>query len=382
MHSPLTCFHPSSLSPQCSSHDIAGAHGPPARPQHNSTLLEITRVDSLVHQYYTQAIAPSTMRMYNSAQLRYRNFCSSMNISLLPIAQSYLCQFVASQGVAHKSIKGYLSAIRHLQISPLGTDPLISGMVVLSYVLQGIKRSQAVAGTNNPRTRLPITAGLMRSLKRHWESQGISFNTSMLWATACVCFFGFLRSGEATVPTQASYDAGVHLSISDVSLDSQSFPSTVMVRIKSSKADPFRVGVTVYLGRTDQELCPVAAVLDYIARRGTYAGPLFIYENGQPLTRNSLVREVRSALLAMGINATRYSGHSFRIGAATSAAAAGVEDAIIKILGRCRAQLTSSMLGCLETHSQMFHVGWQRSEDKGRVNTPTDCYSYNFTSPY
>ena len=259
------------------------------------------------------------MRMYNSAQLRYRNFCSSMNISPLPIAQSYLCQFVASlasQGVAHKSIKSYLSAIRHLQISSLGTDPLISGMVVLIYVLHGIKRSQAVAGTNNPRTRLPITAGLMRSLKRHWESQGISFNTSMLWATACVCFFGFLRSGEATVPTQASYDAGVHLSISDVSLDSQSFPSTVMVRIKASKTDPFRVGVTVYLGRTDQELCPVAAVLDCIARRGTYAGPLFIYENGQPLTRNSLVREVRSALLAMGINATPSSGHSFRIGAA------------------------------------------------------------------
>ena len=107
--------------------------------------------------------------------------------------------------------------------------------------------------------------------------------------------------------------------------------STVMVRIKASKTDPFRVGVTAYLGRTDQELCPVAAVLDYIARRGTCAGPLFIYENGQPLTRNSLVREVRSALLA---NATPYSGHSFRIGAVMSAAAAGVEDAIIKILGR------------------------------------------------
>ena len=178
-------------------------------------------MDSLVHQYYNQALAPSTMRMYNSAQLRYRNFCSSMNIPPLPIAQSYLCQFVASlasQGVSHKSIKGYLSAIRHLQISSLGTDPLISGMVVLSYVLQGIKRSQAVAGTNNPRTRLPITAGLMRSLKCHGESQGISFNTSMLWATACVCFFGFLRSGEATVPTQASYDAGVHLLIAYVFL--------------------------------------------------------------------------------------------------------------------------------------------------------------------
>lgn len=184
-----------------------------------------------------------------------------------------------------------------------------------------------------PRARLPITADLMRILKRSWELQGLSFNTSMLWAVACVCFFGFLRSGEATVPTQASYDAGTHLSISDVSIDSQSCPSTIMLR-KASKTGPFRVGVTIFLGRTNRELCPVAALLDYIARRGTSPGPLFIYENSQPLTRNNLVREVRSALTAMGIDAAPYSGHSFRIGAATTAAATGVEDAVIKILGR------------------------------------------------
>ena len=209
-------------------------------------------MDSLVHQYYNQALAPSTMRMHNSAQPRYRSFCSYMNIS--PITESYFVASLASRGVAHKSIKGYLSAIRHLQISSLVTDPLISGMVVLSYVLGDIKHSQAGAGKINPHTRLPKTAGLMRTLKRQWESQGISFNTSMPWATACVCFFGFLRSGEATVPTQALYDAVVHLSISDVPLNSQSFPSTVMVHIKASKTDPFRLGVTVYLGRTDQEL--------------------------------------------------------------------------------------------------------------------------------
>ncbi len=35
-----------------------------------------------------------------------------------------------------------------------------------------------------------------------------------------------------------------------------------------------------------------------------------------------------------GVDAARYTGHSFRIGAATTAAANGVNDATIQILGR------------------------------------------------
>ena len=37
-------------------------------------------------------------------------------------------------------------------------------------------------------------------------------------------------------------------------------PTLVQVRIKASKTDPFRKGVVVYLGRTDNDLCPVGAV--------------------------------------------------------------------------------------------------------------------------
>ena len=68
--------------------------------------------------------------------------------------------------------------------------------------------------------------------------------------------------------------------------------------------------------------------------RGLTPGPLFRFEDGTALTRPALVREIRRALLAAGVDASPYSGHSFRIGAATTAAAVGVEDSVIKILGR------------------------------------------------
>ena len=52
------------------------------------------------------------------------------------------------------------------------------------------------------------------------------------------------------------------------------------------------------------------------------------------MSRDSFVRRVREGLLATGVNAAHYVGHSFRIGVATTAAAQGIEDSTIKTLGR------------------------------------------------
>ena len=52
---------------------------------------------------------------------------------------------------------------------------------------------------------------------------------------AALCFFGFLWSGELTVPTETGYDAGVHLSFQDVSVDSLIEPQVLQVRIKAKK---------------------------------------------------------------------------------------------------------------------------------------------------
>ena len=135
------------------------------------------------------------------------------------------------------------------------------------------------------------------------------------------------------MPSMKEYDAEGHLSQGDVLLDNIAQPTAVQLRIKTSKTDPFRKGVSLYLGQTGNELCPVVATTAYLAVRGRSPGPLFRFEVGATLSREGLVQRVREALQPSGMDMSKYSAHSFRIGAATTAAMVGVEDSLIKTLG-------------------------------------------------
>ena len=93
-------------------------------------------------------------------------------------------------------------------------------------------------------------------------------------------------------------------------------------------------GRRVFLGRTGNELCPVTAILTYIARRGNRPGAFFLSEEGRPLTKARFVAKVQAALQSAGTQFSNYTGHSFRIGVATAAAQAGIQDSTIQMLGR------------------------------------------------
>lgn len=293
-------------------------------------------MECLARDLINGSLAPSTKRVYASGQKRYLEFCRAGSLVPFPATEDQLCTFVAhltDEGLLHSSMKGYLSAIRRLQIIKGMGDPFAASWPLLEYTLRGVKLRQAKQKDTRSKKCLPVTPDILRKLRKSWERKCQDPDYIMLWAACCTCFFGFLRSGEVTIPSSREYDPEGHLSEGDVSLDSQSDPSVVRVHIKASKTDPFRQGVYVYLGRTGSELCPVAAVAAYLAIRGRSAGPFFRFAAGTPLSRESLVKHIRGALRPFGVDVSQYSGHSFRIGAATAAAAVGVEDSMIKTLG-------------------------------------------------
>ena len=153
----------------------------------------------------------------------------------------------------------------------------------------------------------------------------------MLWAACCLGFFGFLRAGEFTV--NSAFQPSIHMTVADLQADSLVNPTCFKVHIKCSKTDPFRMGCDIYVGRGEGPVCPIRALGNFLALRGSSEGPLFTFSDGRPLTLQQLSSTVPSILHAAGYTGS-YSGHSFRIGAATTAAARGVPDHLIKTLGR------------------------------------------------
>ncbi len=200
--------------------------------------------------------------------------------------------------------------------------------------MKGIKRLKSRPADK----RLPVTPFILAAIREVLDRKADDYDNMMLWAACCLGFFAFLRSGEFTVPNLSSFDPSLHLTPLDIATDSRSDPKMVMIRIKASKCDQTKQGVTVCVGRTDCRLCPVTAILTYSAIRGTDSGtdsgPFFQCSNRQPLTKQKLINLMRKTLQMAGIDPSHYCGHSFRIGAATTAGAHGLPDSTIQTLGR------------------------------------------------
>lgn len=218
--------------------------------------------------------------------------------------------------------------MRFLHIVNGHGDPL-AGKLQLSQLLKGVQRKKP----GRKDSRLPVTPLVLEKIFQVLNREPASYDNRLLWAACCLGFFGFLRSGEFT-STSDTFDPTWNLAIADVAIDSASDPTMVQIRIKGSKTDQLRKGTTIVVGRTKSPICPVKALLAYIAARGCQPGPLFRHKNGSPLTRQQFVERLRSTLGKAGVEYSRFSGHSFRIGAATTAAARGIADSTIQTLGR------------------------------------------------
>ena len=263
--------------------------------------------------YFQSALAPSSQRTYASAQQRYWHFCHSFGLAALPVTEHQLCQFAsyfANDSLTHATIKGYLSAIRHLQIASGLPDPTISAMPKLEGVVKGIKATQARA-LQSKRTWLPITPKIITSIREVWEAQRPSYDHMMLWAAVTLGFFGFLCSGEVTFPSDSTFDPATHMAVDAISVDDSSNPSPLKLRLKASKTDPFHKGIDVVVGKTNNKLCPVTALLAYLALRGNGPGFLFQFRDGNLLTKSHFVEAVWEALGVAGLDPRAYAGHSF-----------------------------------------------------------------------
>ncbi|KAE8288351.1 hypothetical protein D5F01_LYC12220 [Larimichthys crocea] len=182
---------------------------------------------------------------------------------------------------------------------------------------------------------LPLTSDLLARRIITLRKGYLSISTDKaLESTFLLVFFGFLRCSEFAASTLLD-DPSRHASLCDTSVLSS---DTLIYFLKRSKTNQSGQPQPVYLFRLSSPSSPYEPVLNYINSRlacqASPLDPLFISETGRVATRSRFHRQSSHALpVRSGIPPELYSGHSLRVGAASTASGRGIPDNVTKTLG-------------------------------------------------
>ena len=199
--------------------------------------------------------------------------------------------------------------------------------------------TKMVAGIRNTRqtadVRLPITIPILQKMLDGLPSViPLHYEQCMLASMFALAFHAVLRVGEF-VP-QSKKQAQRVLALSDITITKDRLGKREMLvslrKFKhSAKQGPQSIRVNA---QQSHRHCPVILTLKYLKWRGKAPGPLFLLQDRTLCTANKFRALLKEVLHFCGLNPSFYKGHSFRIGAATEAAARGCSDTQIRIMGR------------------------------------------------
>lgn len=276
-------------------------------------------------------MAKSTRTTYRRGVTCFDSFRTDLGLSRdWPAPVKHVVAFIAhlsTEGKASSTICTYTSSLSYIHKLHDWSDP------TANFIIQKLKEGSRRQGKSAD-SRRPISLQILRQLCLLLP--GIcrsSFEVCLFKAAFLLAFFGFLRVGEFSVTSQEG-EVGHVLSIRDVLVKTGQY---MEVTIRTSKTDQRGESATLrFLYGMDPVLCPVVAMSNFLRMRPVRAGPLFIHFGGGPMTRYQFESILKKGITLMGLPPTNFSSHSFRIGAATSAAIRGIPIDMIKNRGRWR----------------------------------------------
>ena len=280
------------------------------------------------------AFAKSTSAMYKRAFQLLLQFGKDYFPSTImwPATDASIANFIAylfQKGLAPSTIITYISALASMHKLAGYPDPTTSFLV--KKLLSGAQKTK---GSQD--TRLPITTPILSNLIHHCSISSLdSYNKIMFNAICLTAFNAFLRIGEIILRSKTD-DPLTVLQYDDVTfLKSKSGLSSCNLSLRSWKGRYSGPPVKILMhSGSNPLLCPVSALVKFFKIRGFAAGVLFCQADASPCVRSFFTYTLRQLLNSAGYDVNRYKGHSFRIGAATSAAQRGISDHEIQRLGR------------------------------------------------
>jgi site-specific recombinase XerD len=283
------------------------------RPEPAFQNSQVSEIESLLHEareYLDASLAPNTRRAYAVDLREFRTWCDAHTVSWMPAEATTLVAYLTSLAKTHKvsSITRRLAAISVAhRFSQQKTNPVKDFKV--RQILEGIKRKKKCAPTQKQPT---VTLHIKEMVGEIPPTlQGLRDKALLLLG-----FSGALRRSEL-----------VGIDVEDLALCKEG----LVVTIRKSKTDQYSFGRKVGVCFGDHEdTCPVKAVTAWMKAGGIGDGPLFrpvkwnkIQE--QRLSDKAVARMVKRYGADIGLEASKFSGHSLRAGLVTSAIQAGVD---------------------------------------------------------
>ncbi|XP_078667569.1 uncharacterized protein LOC144909433 [Branchiostoma floridae x Branchiostoma belcheri] len=186
-----------------------------------------------------------------------------------------------------------------------------------------------------PDSRLPITPPLLTALIEAFASIDLkNYDICLYKAMFLFMYYTLARISEVAVNTASQHT----LNLADISstLDSSGNVASLVVHFKSFKhsKNTSQASIAIFPQPENRD-CPVTNLLRYLQNRGTHPGFLFLSNTGNAVTCDSFSKILKACVVHLHLDPHKYTSHSFRIGAVTTAAAlSGASDSTLRRLGR------------------------------------------------
>ena len=204
---------------------------------------------------------------------------------------------------------------------------------IVSKLLAGCRRDNSSTDQRWP-ISVSVLARMIGALPQICSNryEAILFQATMLGA-----YFGFMRIGEFAAISKTHSQRSL-LQASDVEFqDVGQSNASVLISFRYTKNNQAGPPQVVRLVRSaDENICPVRALYEFAQLRPQLPGNFFCHFGGTPLTQYQFNATLRKVLSFLGLGDFPYRAHSFRIGAASTAADSGIPLDDIKVMGRWR----------------------------------------------
>lgn len=297
-------------------------------------------------------LSKSTLTSYKTGQRHFLRFAHAENLTihdLLPATPTVVLAFIVflyllPAMLSYKTIKAYLCHVKALART-MAIDCSAFKCERAALAMRTVRR---LRGSKKRPKRLPITVALLSKFLTLLRKKPKSIDHSAIAAILAVGVFGLFRSGELT-PKTPSCDT---LQRRHILWQEDNFT----IHLEGSKTDPFREGVDICVHRSGGPSCPFAAFREHwdSAPDTCPSAPAFQREDGSAVSYPTLLAAIKTLASEAGLDESTFSGHSMRIGGATTLALLGYPAHIIKEIGRWRSlsyQLYTRM--SLETHRKI-----------------------------